>query len=76
MRDNGLKEFPDPDAPDAFTLDAIANGSSVNGARRRRHVVVTALRLEGEQLRPVALYLAPEEAPSRQPVRTRFTPAT
>jgi hypothetical protein len=30
MRDNGVKAFPDPDASGAFTIDAIANGSSVD----------------------------------------------
>ena len=30
MRDNGVKEFPDPDASGALTIDAIANGSSLD----------------------------------------------
>ena len=30
MRDNGVKEFPDPDASGALTVDAIANGSSLD----------------------------------------------
>ena len=30
MRDNGVSEFPDPDASGAFTIDAIANGSSLD----------------------------------------------
>lgn len=34
MRDNGVKDFPDPDASGELTVDGIANGSSVdtNGA--------------------------------------------
>jgi hypothetical protein len=30
MRDNGVEEFPDPDAEGGLTVDAIANGSSVD----------------------------------------------
>lgn len=30
MRANGVKEFPDPDASGTLTIDAIANGSSVD----------------------------------------------
>jgi hypothetical protein len=30
MRDNGVREFPDPDASGGLTIDAIANGSSVD----------------------------------------------
>lgn len=30
MRDNGVKDFPDPGASGALTIDAIANGSSVD----------------------------------------------
>jgi hypothetical protein len=30
MRDNGVKDFPDPDAPGRLTIDAIANGSSLD----------------------------------------------
>src|SRR5258708_4536856 len=30
MRDNGVREFPDPDASGQLTIDGIANGSSVN----------------------------------------------
>ncbi len=30
MRDNGIEDFPDPDASGALTIEAIANGSSVD----------------------------------------------
>src|SRR5690349_21658592 len=30
MRNNGVREFPDPDASGEFTIDEIANGSSVD----------------------------------------------
>ena len=30
MRANGVKEFPDPDASGAFTIDAVINGSSLD----------------------------------------------
>jgi hypothetical protein len=30
MRDNGVQEFPDPDASGQLTIDAIANGSSLD----------------------------------------------
>jgi hypothetical protein len=30
MRDKGVSEFPDPDASGALTIDAVANGTSVD----------------------------------------------
>jgi hypothetical protein len=30
MRDNGVKEFPDPDASGELTMDGVANGSSLD----------------------------------------------
>jgi hypothetical protein len=30
MRDNGIKEFPDPDAQGTFTIETIANGTSID----------------------------------------------
>src|SRR5206468_4157341 len=30
MRTNGVKQFPDPDASGTYTIDGIANGSSVD----------------------------------------------
>jgi hypothetical protein len=30
MRDNGVSQFPDPDASGAITIDAVANGTSVD----------------------------------------------
>jgi hypothetical protein len=30
MRDNGVSEFPDPDASGALTIDAVVNGSSID----------------------------------------------
>jgi hypothetical protein len=30
MRDNGVSEFPDPDASGAMTLDGVVNGSSID----------------------------------------------
>jgi hypothetical protein len=30
MRENGVSDFPDPDASGAFTIEAVANGSSVD----------------------------------------------
>jgi hypothetical protein len=30
MRDNGVKEFPDPDASGALTIDGVVNGSSID----------------------------------------------
>jgi hypothetical protein len=30
MRENGIRTFPDPDASGALTIDAVANGSSLN----------------------------------------------
>ena len=30
MRDNGVSQFPDPDASGALTIDSVANGSSID----------------------------------------------
>ena len=30
MRDNGVSEFPDPDASDGLTIDGVVNGSSLD----------------------------------------------
>ena len=30
MRENGVKEFPDPDASEGLTIDGVLNGSSLN----------------------------------------------
>jgi hypothetical protein len=30
MRDNGVREFPDPDASEGLTIDGVLNGSSLN----------------------------------------------
>jgi hypothetical protein len=30
MRDNGVREFPDPDASGTFTIETIANGTSID----------------------------------------------
>ena len=30
MRDNGVREFPDPDASGTFTIDGVLNGSSID----------------------------------------------
>ena len=33
MRDNGITEFPDPDASGELTIDGVVNGSSLDTAR-------------------------------------------
>ena len=30
MRDNGVREFPDPDASEGLTIDGVLNGSSLD----------------------------------------------
>ena len=44
MRDNGVAAFPDPDATGAFTIDAIANGSSVDTTSAAFARAITACR--------------------------------
>jgi hypothetical protein len=44
MRANGVKSFPDPDALGAFTIDAIANGSSVDTSSPAFDAAITACK--------------------------------
>jgi hypothetical protein len=44
MRGNGVKNFPDPDALGAFTIDAIANGSSVDTTSAAFDAAITACK--------------------------------
>jgi hypothetical protein len=47
MRANGVGAFPDPDASGALTIDAVANGSSVNTSSAAfKHAVSTCKDLE------------------------------
>jgi hypothetical protein len=47
MRANGVGGFPDPDASGALTIDAVANGSSVNTSSAAfKHAVSTCKGLE------------------------------
>jgi hypothetical protein len=44
MRDNGVSQFPDPDASGALTIDQVANGSSVDTNSATFQQALTACR--------------------------------
>lgn len=44
MRDNGVRAFPDPDASGQLTIDAVANGSSVDTSTAAFKQAVTACK--------------------------------
>ena len=44
MRSNGVTAFPDPDASGALTIDAVANGSSVNTSSAAFEHALTACK--------------------------------
>ena len=44
MRDNGIRDFPDPDSTGAFTIDAIANGTSVDTSSAAFARAITACK--------------------------------
>lgn len=44
MRDNGVRAFPDPDASGQLTIDAVANGSSVDTSTAAFEQAVSACR--------------------------------
>src|SRR4051812_48444903 len=44
MRANGVKEFPDPEASGDLTIDAIANGSSVDTNSEQFQQAMTACK--------------------------------
>ena len=44
MRGNGVSQFPDPDASGTFTIDAIANGSSIDTSSPTFTRAITACR--------------------------------
>lgn len=44
MRDNGVSQFPDPDASGALTIDQVANGSSVDPNSATFQQALTACR--------------------------------
>jgi hypothetical protein len=52
MRENGVSDFPDPDASGAFTIEAIANGSSVDTSSGAFTRALTAC----EDLEPPGFY--------------------
>jgi hypothetical protein len=44
MRDNGVSAFPDPDASGTFTIDQIANGSSIDTSSAAFQQALTACK--------------------------------
>jgi hypothetical protein len=44
MRDNGVREFPDPDASGVITIETIANGTSIDTDGRAFQQAITACK--------------------------------
>ena len=67
MRENGVSDFPDPDASGAFTIEAIANGSSVDTSSGAFTRAVTAC----EDLEPPGFY-GETRSPEQQEAALEF----
>jgi hypothetical protein len=67
MRDNGVNEFPDPDAAGAFTIEEIANGSSVDTSSAAFNRAITAC----EDLEPPG-FTGDSRTPEQQEAALRF----
>jgi hypothetical protein len=44
MRDNGIRDFPDPDASGQFTIDEVLNGSSLDSSTPAWQSAITACK--------------------------------
>jgi hypothetical protein len=67
MRDNGVSAFPDPDASGQLTIDAIANGSSVDPNSAAFKQAITACR----DLEPSG-FMGHKRSPEQQKVALKF----
>jgi hypothetical protein len=67
MRENGVSDFPDPDASGAFTIEAIANGSSVDTSTAAFKRAVTACK----DLEPAGFY-GSTRSPEQQEAALEF----
>jgi hypothetical protein len=67
MRDNGVREFPDPDASGQLTLDGIANGSSVDPNTAAFKQAISACK----DLEPAG-FIGHKRSPEQQKVALKF----
>jgi len=67
MRDNGVSEFPDPDASGELTIDGIANGSSVDPNTAAFKQAISACK----DLEPPG-FMGHQRSPEQQKVALKF----
>ncbi len=67
MRANGVKEFPDPDASGAFTIDAVINGSSIDPNSAAFKQAISACK----DLEPAG-FTGPKRSPEQQSAGLKF----
>jgi hypothetical protein len=67
MRDNGVSEFPDPDASGGLTIDGIVNGSSLDTSTPAWKEAIAACK----DLQPPG-FMGTEASPEEQEVRLEF----
>jgi hypothetical protein len=67
MRDNGVSEFPDPDASGGLTIDGIVNGSSLDPSTPAWKEAIAACK----DLQPPG-FMGTEASPEEQEVRLEF----
>ncbi len=67
MRDNGVSEFPDPDASGGLTIDGVVNGSSLDTSTPVWKEAIAACK----DLQPPG-FTGTEASPEEQDVRLKF----
>jgi hypothetical protein len=67
MRENGVREFPDPDASGGLTIDGIVNGSSLDTSTPAWNDAIAACK----DLQPPG-FMGTEASPEEQEVRLEF----
>jgi hypothetical protein len=68
MRDNGVSEFPDPDASEGLTIDGVLNGSSLDPSSAAWKEAIGACR----DLQPPGFTGDEEVTPAEQEARLEF----
>jgi hypothetical protein len=68
MRDNGVSEFPDPDASDGLTIDGVLNGSSLDPSAPAWKAAMGACK----DLQPAGFTGDKEVSDEEQEVRLQF----
>jgi hypothetical protein len=68
MRDNGVSEFPDPDASEGLTIDGVVNGSSLDPSSAAWKEAIGACR----DLQPPGFTGDEEVTPAEQEARLEF----